>query len=132
MAKLLQAIRIYGPKLILGPTAGLDEVVERMLPRTGLNKSQVASVLLELRAMLLEFNARGVPVKLPGVGIIRPGLGRDGTVRIHLYPDRELKKDMNSAGAYRGGIIHPERIGLDDAGYRGLWNGDHPDDPLES
>jgi hypothetical protein len=41
MATFLNAFRAYGPKLDLGPTAQLDELVDWMASRTGINKSEV-------------------------------------------------------------------------------------------
>ena len=45
MAKILQAVNAYGPKLDLNKTAQLKEVVNWMSSRTGLNKSEVMMVM---------------------------------------------------------------------------------------
>jgi hypothetical protein len=131
MAKILQAVRDYGPRLELGPTAQLKESAEWMAMRTGLNRSEVMMMLQEMGEMLLAFMNRGIPVKLPGVGTFTPSISRDGTIHVNLRADVELKQDSNAPNAYKGAIRNRERIGLDDAGYKALWDADHPGDPLE-
>lgn len=131
MAKILQAVRAYGPKLELSPTAQLKQIAEWTAMRTGLNKSEVMMVLQELSEAILYFNKQGVPVKLPGVGTFTPTISRHGQIRIHVRIDKALKEGINAPEAYVGTIVHKDRIGMDDAGYKELWDADHPDDPLE-
>jgi hypothetical protein len=40
MARMLQAVNAYGPKVALNPTTKLDQVADWMAMRTGLNKSE--------------------------------------------------------------------------------------------
>jgi len=47
MAKIVQAVNQYGPRLELKPTAQLDKLAEWMAMRTGVNKSEVMSVYQE-------------------------------------------------------------------------------------
>jgi hypothetical protein len=131
MAKILQAFRAYGPKLELGPMAELDELAEWMSSRTGVNKSEAMMMFQEMSEMFLAFNNRGVPVKIPGVGIFSPSIDRHGTVKNNFRADPALKKGSNAPDAYKGKIVNREHIGLDDAGYKELWDPDHLDDPLD-
>ena len=131
MATLLQAVRTYGPKLELGPRAELDELAAWMASRTGLNKSEAMMSFQEMSEMLLAFNNRGVPVKIPGVGTFTPSIDRHGMLKINFRPDPALKKGSNAPNAYKGKITNRERIGLDNDGYKEIWDPDHPDDPLE-
>jgi nucleoid DNA-binding protein len=131
MATLLNAFRAYGPKLDLGPTAQLDELVDWMASRTGINKSEVMMMFQEMSEMILTFNLRGISVKLPGVGTFAPSVDRHGTIKNNFRSDAALKKGSNAPDAYKGEIVNRERIGLDDAGYKALWDPDHPGDPLE-
>ena len=48
MAKLLQAVNQYGPKLELNPTVEIKELAEWIASRTGLNKSELTMALEEL------------------------------------------------------------------------------------
>jgi nucleoid DNA-binding protein len=131
MARIMQAVSAYGPKLQLNPTAQLSQVADWMAMRTGLNKSEVMMVLQELSEAVLYFNGQGTPVKLPGVGTFSPSVDRSGKFKINLRADVALKNGINAPGAYSGQVRNRDRIGLDNAGYKALWDADHPDDPLD-
>ena len=72
MAKLIQAVQRYGPRLLPSRTAGLDDVAEWLAGRSGLTRGQVMLVLLELYATVSYFNRGGSAVKLPGLGLFTP------------------------------------------------------------
>ncbi len=127
----MRAVRDYGPKVDLNPTAQLGQVADWMAMRTGLNKSEVMMVLQETNDAVLYFNSQGTPIKLPGVGTFTPSVDREGTFKINFRADMDLKKRINAGGAYTGTVLNKNRIGLDNAGYKELWDADHADDPLE-
>jgi nucleoid DNA-binding protein len=131
MARIVQAVNVYGPKIELNPTAKLAQVADWMAMRTGLNKSEVMMVLQEMSEAILYFNNQGTPVKLPGVGTFTPSIDRTGKFKINLRADTALRNGINAPGAYSGQVRNKDRVGLDDAGYKELWDADHPDDPLE-
>lgn len=131
MARLVQAVSAYGPRVALTPTARLDELAEWLAPRSGLNKSDVVRVLLELNAAILVFNRRGTAVQLPGIGRFAPTVRGDGRMRVTYISDSQIRHGLNTNGGFRGEIRNRTRIGLDPAGYKTLWDADHPDDPLE-
>jgi nucleoid DNA-binding protein len=131
MAKMLQAYRVYGPRVDANRTAQLDTVAEWMAMRTGLNKSEVLMVLQEIGDAVVYFNAQGTPVKLPAVGTFTPGIDRHGTFKVNFRADQALKNQLNAADAFTGEIKNQGNIGIDDDAYRALWDADHPDDPIE-
>jgi nucleoid DNA-binding protein len=131
MARIVEAVRDYGPKVDLNPTAQLEQVADWMAMRTGLNKSEVMMVLQESNEAILYFNSQGTPVKLPGVGTFTPSVDREGTFKINFRADADLKKGINAGDAYKGRVTNKNRIGLDNAGYKALWDADHAGDPLE-
>jgi len=131
MARIFQAVKEYGPRLELNNLAQLDAVAGWMAMRTGLNKSEIIMVLQEMNEAILFFNGQGTPLKLPGVGIFSPSIDRDGTIKINLRADSSLKSGLNAANGYTGPIQNRANVGLDDAGYKALWDADHPADPLE-
>jgi hypothetical protein len=55
---------------------------------------------------------------------------REGTFKINFRADVDLKR-INAPGAYTGTVLNKNRIGLDNAGYKELWDADPADDPLE-
>ncbi len=131
MARLLQAITAYGPKLDLNQTAQLNEVADWMSSRTGLNKSEVMMVLQELNEAILTFNGRGTPVKLPDIGTFYPSIKRDGTLKINFRTDNTLKKGINAPDSFIGRMKHKGNIGLSNEELKTLWDADNPSDPLE-
>ncbi len=131
MAYLIQAMQAYGPKIELNETVQLNEVAKWMAMRTGLNKSEVMLVLQELNEAIIYFNCQGTPLKLPGIGIFSPSINREGTLKVNLRTDNELRNGVNNAGAYVGRVLNKSAIGLTNEEYKDLWDADHPDDPLE-
>jgi hypothetical protein len=133
MAKPIQAMREYGPRLELGPLAETENVVEWVMARNRfLSRGMVKVALIEIAEAVLHFNGEGIPVRLEGLGIFTPTIDRNGTIKHSYRADAKLKKRSNAAGAYTGTVLNKNRIGLDDAGYKELWDADHPDDPLEA
>jgi nucleoid DNA-binding protein len=124
-------VRAYGPQLKLNPTAQLDQVADWMAMRTGVNKSEVMMVLQETSEAIIYFNSQGTPIKLPGVGTFTPSIDRTGAYSINLRADAALKKQINAPGDYKGQVVNKARVGLDNAGYKQLWDAEHPDDPLD-
>ena len=88
-------------------------------------------MLMGIAEAVLRFNCQGIPVRLEGLGIFTPSIGRNGDIRHCYRADAKLKRGSNAEGAYTGKIVNGEHIGLDNAGHKALWDPDHPDDPLE-
>ena len=131
MAKIVQAVRVYGPKLERSTMVEIDELVDWMARHTGLNKSEVIGVLAELHDGLLFFNRTGRSVKLPDVGVFSPGMDRDGGLRIHFRPDPRLRRKFGDRNLYNGRIKNKVRIGWNNAEYKALWDSEHAGDVLE-
>lgn len=131
MAKLIQAISTYGPRLDLNKTAQIGQVSEFIASRTGLNKSEIVMVLQELNEAIIFFSKLGTPVKLPEVGTFTPSINRDGKYNIGFRADMSLKNGINSAGAYQGRMANKENIGKTNAEFKAIWDLAHPGDLLE-
>lgn len=131
MARLVQAVNIYGPKVDHKTTAQLERLSEWISMRTGLNKSDVMMACGEISDAILYFNRDGTPVKILGVGTFTPYIDRAGGFTVHFRADMALKNGINSPGKYEGEIQNRERVGLSNEEYKDLWDADHPDDPLE-
>lgn len=131
MAKILQAVQLYGPKLVLNSTIQSDQLSSWLAMRTGLNKSELKMMLQELNEAILYFNSQGMPINLPGIGTFRPSIDRDGKLKVNLRADSELKNGLNTPNAYKGRINNKKHIGLANADYKALWDAEHPGDPLE-
>ena len=131
MANLLQAIQAYGPRLDLNKMAQMSQITEYISSRTGLNKSEIIMVLQELNEAIIFFGKNGTSVKLPEVGIFKPGISRDGKISIGFRADVSLKNALNAPSAYIGEIINKANIGKTNAEFKVLWDADHPTDLLE-
>lgn len=131
MAQLFRAVKAYGPRLELGETAQIDDLVQYMTRTTGLNRSEIYMVLYETHDALLHFHRRGRPVKLPGIGTFTPVMDRRGKIRIRFRPVVEMKKEINHLFNYFGTILNKRRMDWTDEEYKQQWDADHPDDPLE-
>ena len=131
MAKLLQAITAYGPRLDLNKTAQMPQITEYIASRTGLNKSEISMVLQELNEAIIFFGKNGTPIKLPDVGIFTPSINREGQFSLGFRADMSLKNGLNNAGAYQGRMINKENIGKTNAEFKAIWDQAHPTDLLE-
>lgn len=118
--------------------AETENIVEWATARNRLLSSGAVKVaLIGIAEAVLHFNGEGIPVRLEGLGIFTPTIDRSGTIKHNYRADAKLKKRSNAEGAYTGlpaqagRITNGEHIGLSNAGYKELWDADHPDDPLE-
>lgn len=130
MAKRIQAINKYCPKVKLGKTVQMKEVIEYISDRTGLHKGDIQRALSELSSTVKFFNKRGEGVKLEGLGIYQPSIDLEGKYSIRHIEDVELDAALNIKGAYSGEIENKENIGKKSEDLVALWNKEHPDDPV--
>ncbi len=130
MSSFLAAIQAYGPRLVYNRTATTAEVAQTLSGRTGIKYGQVLMLLRELHEVLIQYGEGATPVELASVGRFRPTINRDGELRLAVNIAAELGHGINRLDRYHGEIINRANIGLDDAGYKALWDAAHPDDPL--
>lgn len=131
MANLLEAIRDFGPKLKLNKTLTMRDLAAFIAMRTAVNENQVVLVLQELKFAIIYFIRQGTPINLPGLGRFAPSISREGKYRVNVRVDKDLRDELNEKNAYAGRLEHPEHIGLDNDGYKNLWDAENPSDPLE-
>jgi hypothetical protein len=131
MAHYVQAISLYGPRLLVGEPASMEDVAARIAPRAGVGKATAATVLRELDSALLFFLLAGRPVQLLGVGRFATTIKVSGLIRVTFRQDAELVRSINATGAYHGAIRNRDNIGLGPSDYKIIWDADHPDDPLD-
>lgn len=131
MATFLEAVQAFGPRLVYNRTASTATVAKTLAGRTGLKHGQVLLVLRELQEVLVQYGETGTPVELDGVGRLRPTVNRDGHLRLAVTIAGELAHGIDRLDTYKGEILNRGNIGLDDDGYKALWDAVHPDDPLD-
>jgi hypothetical protein len=128
MANLITAINAYRPKLVLGSTVKMKELVEYISGRTGLNKGDLQITLSELSGAVIFFNKRGQGVKLDGLGTYLPSIDTKGELSISHRLDADIKNTLNAKGAYLGEIQFRDNIGKTNEEFTAMWNKDHPGD----
>jgi hypothetical protein len=131
MASRIKAINAYMPRIELGRRAEMDELIDLIAARTGLNEGEIRQVLLEMRDSVLFYNLQGRAVKLEGLGTYTPVIQLDGDFKVGHRADVALKKGLNAPGEFRGDIENSENIGKTGDDLVAMWNEDHPDDPVE-
>ena len=131
MTSRIKAINAYMPRIELGRRAEMDELIDLIAARTGLNEGEVRQVLLEMRDAVLFYNLQGRGVKLEGLGTYTPIIQLDGDFKVGHRADVALKKGLNAPGEFRGDIENSENIGKTGDDLVAMWNEDHPDDPVE-
>ncbi len=131
MAKKIQAIQAFRPRIAKGKTAGLKELTKFITMRTGLNEGAISNALKELRDAVAFYNLSGRPVKLEGLGIYGPSLKVDGTFKVTQKLDSFISNELNKKGAFTGDILNRENIGSSTDDLIALWNAEHPDDLVE-
>jgi len=128
MAKKIQAINKYCPKIKLGKTVQIKELVEYIADRTGLNKGDIKMALSELSDAIVFFNKRGDGVKLEGIGTYQPNIDLDGKFSVRHILDMEISSALNASGAFTGEIENKENIGKTSADLIAMWNKEFPND----
>jgi len=128
MATLIQAVTSYGPRVEITHTVQTREIAEFISGRTSINCGEIENVLRELNNTILFFAKQGSAVKLAGVGIFRPGIKLDGTMRIGFRLDNGIGNQLNVDGIFVGKVRNAEHTGKSSDELKELWNEEHPDD----
>ena len=108
----------------------MEELIDLIASRTGLNEGEVSQVLLELRDTVVFFNRQGRAVKLEGLGAYTPKIDLDGAIGVGHRADIEIKNSLNTPGEFRGEIESRANIGKTSDELVTMWNEEHPDDPV--
>lgn len=130
MANQIKAIHALRPRIEMGPTVQMAELAEFIAGRTGLNKSAIVQMLLELHDAIVFFNRHGRGVKLEGLGTYLPNVRLDGAINIQHRQSPRLPQALNQSH-FAGTIINRKNIGKTSAELIALWNEAHPDDRVE-
>ena len=88
MASRIKATNVYRPRIVLDRRAEMDELIDLIAARTGLNEGDVRQVLLELRDAVVFFNRQGRLVKLEGLDTYTPKIDLVGKGKAHPVPWR--------------------------------------------
>jgi hypothetical protein len=130
MAKRIQAIAAFRPRVDLGDTASEARYMELTTQRTTLSSGVVKNVQeAEVETLIgLLLDGRSVHT---GIAIYKPSIDLDGDIEVKVRVDKRILSALNAPGAFRGHIIKAENIGKSGDDLVAMWNEEHPDDPIE-
>jgi hypothetical protein len=129
MAKKIQAITAYRPRIILNAPATQERFIQLVTQRTTLSSGVVKNVQDSEVEALIGLLLEGRPVHT-GIAIYTPSIDLNGDVELKVKLDRRLMSALNTPGAFVGKIANSENIGKNAVDLVALWNADHPDDPV--
>ena len=129
MAKQIQAITAYRPRIELGDPATTERFLELVTQRTTLSTGVVKNVQESEVETLIGLLLEGRPVHT-GVAIYTPSIDVDGDIEIKVKPDKRIVAALNAQGALKGKITNADNIGKSADDLVALWNEEHPDDPV--
>ncbi len=130
MASRISALNHYRPQIEYGETADWQEVAEYIASHTGLGKTDILHVLLELQEAIVYFLLRGHGVRLEGLGTYLPNINYQGVFDVGYRLDRSVKKELNRKGFFKGRIRNKKNIGKQAAEIFALWDQEHPEDSV--
>lgn len=131
MAKLIQAIATYGPRVHLMEAVVPQRFMELITQRTTLSAGVVKNVQESEVETLIGLLKEGRPVHT-GVAIFTPVIDSHGNLSISVRADKRIATALNAPGAFTGKISNSANIGMSSEEIVGLWNREHPDNPVAS
>jgi lysophospholipase L1-like esterase len=130
MAKLIQAIAAYGPRIRLMEAATPRRFMDLITKRTTLSAGVVKNVQESEVETLIGLLQEGRPVHT-GVAIFTPIIDAKGNLSVRVRMDKRITAALNVPGAFTGKVGNSANLGLDSGQLADLWDGDHPDDPID-
>ena len=130
MAKLIQAVTEFGPRIALGRTAQIPEITEMIASRTSMNAGEVGNAVSEFKEALLFYAKQGQPVKLEGLGTFTTTIDLEGNLDVGFRLDASIDGTLNAPGAFKGEALSRENIGKAGADLKALWNAEHATDQI--
>ncbi len=133
MAKKIQAVAAYGPRIELIEAADVDRFMGLITQRTTLSAGVVKNVQESEVETLIGLLKEGRPVHT-GVAIFTPSIDLEGNIDINVRVDKRIISALNSNGAFSGKLLRGDNIGKTSNDLAVLWNEDHPQDliPVEN
>lgn len=127
MAKTIQAVAKYGPRIDLMEAADDNRFMELITQRTTLSAGVVKNVQESEVETLTGLLREGRPVHT-GVAIFTPSITLDGKIDVSVRVDKRIIAALNSNGNFSGRVNNAENIGKDSEELVYLWNEEHPED----
>ena len=132
MAKVIQAVAKYGPRIELIEAADTERFMKLITQRTTLSPGVVKNVQESEVETLIGLLLEGRPVHT-GIAIFTPSIDLEGKIDISVRVDKRILSALNAASGFTGKVLHSENIGKSSTDLAQLWNEEHPEDliPIE-
>lgn len=127
MAKKIQAVAAYGPRIDLIEAADVERFMSLITQRTTLSAGVVKNVQESEVETLIGLLKEGRPVHT-GVAIFTPSINLEGQIDVSVRVDKRILSALNSNGGFTGKLLHAENIGKSSDDLAALWNEKHPED----
>jgi len=130
MAKRIEAIKAYCPRINLDKAATEDRFMSLITQRTTLSPGVVKNVQESEVETLIGLLREGRPVHT-GIAIYTPSVGLDGVFEVSVRVDSRVAAALNTANTFSGVVVNAENIGKSSADLSEMWNKEHPDNLIE-
>ena len=129
MAKPIQAVSAYRPRIKAHGRATINEVADYMAKRSTLTAGQLKGALSDYAEALLFFALEGQTVEHEALGTFKLSISLDDTVELQFTPApacaRRLNADFRRVAE---NVEHTESLGQTRADLSARWNREHPND----
>jgi hypothetical protein len=129
MAKLIQAIATYGPRIDLDKRVDSQRFMEFITQRTTLSSGVVRNVQESEVETLIGLLKEGRPVHT-GIAIFTPTVDLQGNISVSVRVDKRILSALNIPNAFTGKITNRANIGKTSREIADIWNKGHADDPV--
>jgi len=126
MAKVIQAVAAYAPRINLMEAASTERFMASITQRTTLSAGVVKNVQESEVETLIGLLKEGRPVHT-GIAIFTPSIDLEGHFSVSVRVDKRITAALNNEGAFTGNITHRENIGKTSPEIAAIWNAEFPD-----
>lgn len=130
MAKLIQAIAAYGPRIELTKPVDPETFMKMITRRTTLSSGVVKNVQESEVEALIDFLKEGRPVHT-GIAIFTPIIDLEGNFTVSVRVDKRITAQLNIPGEFKGIVNNSENIGKTSTEIAVHWDADHPTNLIE-
>ncbi len=110
MAKKIQAIRKYGPRLRLDRPIDEDEYVNLLTRNSGISRGEVRQMQEEDAEALVFLLKQGRSVRTP-TALYKPTIKQDGSIGVNVTIRKNIVGPLNVPGEFKGEIVNAHNIG---------------------
>ncbi len=130
MAKKIQAIQKFGPKLRLGRAADEDEYIDLVTRNSGISRGEVLQMQAESAEALVYLLKQGRPVHT-ATAIYTPVIKQDGRINVNVRLRGGVAGQVNVPGEFKGEVNNADNIGKSTDELCDRWDVEFPDDLIE-